>query len=59
MDDVLSELDAARRLQTLERAIRYRQALITTADAHAVDARFLPHIARFSIRNGAITPAAN
>lgn len=59
MDDVLSELDAARRIQTLERASRYRQALITTADAHAVDARFLPHIARFSIRNGAITPAAN
>ena len=59
MDDVLSELDTDRRLQTLERASRYRQALITTADAHAVDARFLPHIARFSIRNGAVTPAAN
>lgn len=59
MDDVLSELDAARRIQTLERASRYRQTLITTADAHAVDARFLPHIARFSIRNGAVTPAAN
>jgi len=58
MDDVLSELDAARRIQTLERASRYRQALITTADAHAVDARFLPHIARFSIRSGAVTPAA-
>lgn len=59
MDDVLSELDANRRLQTLERASRYRQALITTADAHAVDARFLPHIARFSIRNGAVTPISN
>lgn len=59
MDDVLSELDAARRIQTLERASRYRQALITTADAHAVDARFLPHIARFSIRNGAVTPISN
>ena len=59
MDDVLSELDANRRLQTLERASRYRQALITTADAHAVDARFLPRATRFSIRNGAVTPAAN
>lgn len=59
MDDVLSELDAARRLQTLERASRYRQALITTADAAAVDARFLPRIARFSIRRGAVTPVAN
>lgn len=54
MDDVLSELDAARRRQVLERASGYGQALITTADAAAVDARFLASARRFRVDSGAL-----
>ena len=54
MDDVLSELDAARRLQVMERASAYGQALITTADANAVDGRFLASARRFRVSGGAL-----
>ena len=54
LDDVLSELDAARREQVLEHATEYHQALITTADADIIAAQ-LPHgTARFGVHEGEV-----
>ena len=54
MDDVLSELDAGRRLHVLESAAGYGQTLVTTADAGAIDGRFLRRAARYAVRGGRV-----
>ena len=55
LDDVLSELDAARREQVLGHAAQYHQALITTADANTVAAQLPSGAARFGVRRGQIS----
>ena len=54
LDDVLSELDAARREQVLGYATQYHQALITTADADAIAALLPSGTARFVIEDGTV-----
>lgn len=54
LDDVLSELDEARREQTLEHAAQYHQAIITTADADGISAQLSPGTTRFSVRDGEV-----
>ena len=54
LDDVLSELDAARREQVLGHAARYDQALITTADADTFAMQLPQGTARFGVRRGEI-----
>ena len=49
LDDVLSELDAARREQVLGHAAQYHQALITTADREAIAPQLRSGTARFSV----------
>ena len=54
LDDVLSELDAARREQVLEHAAQYHQAIITTADADAIAPLLPSSAARFGVRGGSV-----
>ena len=54
LDDVLSELDSARREQVLGHAAQYHQALITTADADAVAAQLPTGTRRFRVERGKI-----
>ena len=49
LDDVLSELDSARREHVLGHAAQYHQALITTADADAVVAQLPTGTMRFGV----------
>ena len=49
LDDVLSELDAARREQVLGHAAQYHQALITTADREAIAPQLRSGTARFRV----------
>ena len=54
LDDVLSELDSVRREQVLERASRYHQTLITTADAQVITPSWMARMARFAVRRGGV-----
>ncbi len=54
LDDVLSELDSARRELVLEQAAQYHQALITTADADAIAGLLPSGTARFGVRRGSV-----
>ncbi len=54
LDDVLSELDAARRAHVLERVSRYQQCFITTADVGVIEERFLSRMTRYVVRRGAL-----
>ncbi len=54
LDDVLSELDPARREQVLGRASRCHQALITTADAQAIAPHWMARMARFAVQRGSV-----
>ena len=54
LDDVLSELDAARREHVLEHAAGYHQALITTADADIITAQLPQGTARFGVHEGSV-----
>ena len=56
LDDVLSELDAARRSQVLERAGRFRQCFITTADTDIIEERCISRMARYVVRQGSVEP---
>lgn len=51
LDDVLSELDSTRRVQILHRVSQYEQCFITTADAEAIEKRFLLKMTRFFLRS--------
>lgn len=52
LDDVLSELDAARRRLVLERVSGYRQVFITTADVDVIEPEFLELMTRFTVHRG-------
>ena len=58
LDDILSELDARRRFQVLERVLQYKQALITTTDLEPFHSDFLSRAAVFQVNNGAIEKAS-
>lgn len=55
LDDVLSELDAARREQVLGHAAEYHQTLVTTAEAEAVTGHLPTGTARFRVNRGEIS----
>ena len=54
LDDVLSELDAARREQVLGHAAQYHQAFITTADREAIAPQLSSGTARYGVRSGRV-----
>ena len=54
LDDVLSELDAARRSHTLDWIDRYQQCFITTADVEPIEPRFLHRMSRFVVRQARV-----
>lgn len=56
LDDVLSELDAARRCHLLESVGSGQQVVITTTDLDRFDASFLAQAALFEVREGKIEP---
>ena len=58
LDDVLSELDTARRLKVLDMAAQYEQCLITTTDVEPIDGKHLSQMARFVVRQGRVEPVS-
>ena len=58
LDDVMSELDAARRAHVLEQAADYIQAFITTADPSVINPARLPGMTRFAVKCGSMTSVA-
>ena len=56
LDDVLSELDEARRTHVLERSLQYEQCFITTADAAHIDEGYLSKMSRYTISRGRAEP---
>jgi DNA replication and repair protein RecF len=54
LDDVLSELDAARRNHVLDRVSDYEQCFITTTGADPIEERFLSQMRRVSVRSGRV-----
>ena len=56
LDDVLSELDAPRRAQVLDRAGQYEQCFITTADERAIEQEYLSQMTRFMVHDGQLEP---
>ena len=57
LDDVLSELDSARRMHVLEMVSRYQQCFITTTDLEPIDRRFLSRMSRLNVRGGLVETA--
>ncbi|MDA1258882.1 MAG: DNA replication and repair protein RecF [Chloroflexi bacterium] len=55
LDDVLSELDEARRRLVLESVASYEQVLITTTDYDRVEDSFLKGAARMKVESGQVT----
>ena len=56
LDDVLSEMDAARRSKVLEKATRYQQVLITTTDLEQVKGFFGSAASYFRVAAGEVIP---
>ena len=56
LDDVLSELDATRRVRILEQALQYEQVFVTTADVGSIDQRFLHRSHRFVVQQVRVEP---
>ena len=56
LDDVLSELDAGRRAQVLERLSVYQQTFITTTDLGSMETRFLSEMQGSLVLNGHVEP---
>ena len=54
LDDVLSEMDAARRSRVLEKATQYQQSLITTTDPEPLWEFFGSSAAYFRVANGGV-----
>ena len=59
LDDVLSELDPARRSLVLDRAAKYQQCFITTADVASIDATFTSEAASFIVTEGQVRAVAD
>ena len=57
LDDVLSELDGARRGRVLDRATTYQQCFITTADPASIGEGFLSRSYGFVVRRGQVEKA--
>ena len=55
LDDVLSELDPARRSLVLEHVSKYEQCLITTADPESIKSPLLDGAARYEVDQGTVT----
>ena len=55
LDDVLSELDAARRAHVLEVISGYEQCIISTADRGSIESRFLAGMTRFVVERGRVS----
>ena len=58
LDDVLSEMDAARRKRVLEKISVYQQSLITTTDLEIVQGFFGCRASYFRVADGAVTGVA-
>jgi len=58
LDDVLSEMDSARRRRVLEQASRYQQTLITTTDVELAHGFFAGDAAYFQVEAGVVTRSA-
>ena len=58
LDDVLSELDEARRAQVLAMAERYQQCFITTTNVEPIEGTHLSRMSWFVVRGGQVEPAA-
>ena len=56
LDDVLSELDTARRAHVLDRAAAYEQCFITATDLEHIDDRFLSRMCILTIEDAGIRP---
>ena len=56
LDDVLSELDANRRAQVLERVGSYQQTFITATDLGPIEGRFLSEMKCSLVVNGRVEP---
>ena len=56
LDDVLSEMDGARRSRVLEKATQYDQALITTTDLDQVQGFLGPEARYFQVSAGKVIP---
>ena len=52
LDDVLSELDVARRAHVLSAVSRYEQCFITTADIASIESPFLGGMSIYKVRSG-------
>ena len=57
LDDVLSELDAPRRAQVLERASQYSQCFITTTGLESIELELLSEMSRFVVERGTLRPS--
>ena len=56
LDDILSEMDASRRLRVMEKAALCRQALITTTDWELAYSHFGGGATYLLVENGQVTP---
>ena len=56
LDDVLSELDEARRRLLLERVTRSQQAIVSTTDLDRIDVSYRARAVGFRVERGSITP---
>ncbi|MFQ5872728.1 MAG: DNA replication/repair protein RecF, partial [Dehalococcoidia bacterium] len=56
LDDILSELDSARREHVLECALSNEQTLLTTTDLDRIDPGFLSRATVLSVREGRVEP---
>ena len=54
LDDVLSELDAARRAHVLEKSGQYQQCFITTTEVQSIGEEFLSQMSRFVVKGGRV-----
>jgi len=59
LDDVLSELDPTRRSLILDRASKYQQCFITTADIASIDETFTAEATRFIVMEGQLRQVGN
>ena len=56
LDDVLSEMDAARRRRVLEKTTQYQQVMITSTDLEQVRGFFGAEATYFQVGGGGVTP---
>ncbi len=56
LDDVLSELDPARRAHVLSTAFSYQQCLLTTTDVNLLDSTSLSKVTKFRVETDRVEP---